>query len=87
MLFLEIPLCQNNPCEQTCTNLPGSYACGCKAGYTKTNKREPKDKKCTGKLYFVTFHNFLLLASETERSSWAKYTVLSSKCKVVAGSW
>ena len=36
------------PCDQMCTNTPGSYVCSCYAGYTMAT-----DGRCNGKNIFV----------------------------------
>ncbi|XP_057305208.1 uncharacterized protein LOC130642139 isoform X2 [Hydractinia symbiolongicarpus] len=43
----DINECYSRPCDQNCRNLPGTYACTCRAGFTKTNPRNPTDRSCT----------------------------------------
>ena len=39
ILYTDINECANNPCKNgaACVNLPGSYHCDCKSGYTGNN--------------------------------------------------
>lgn len=39
----------SKPCNQKCTNLPGTYACTCRNGFTKTHPDDATDKFCTRK--------------------------------------
>ena len=43
---VDINECQSSPCDQSCRNLPGSYACSCRRGYKKTYPHEQKHGKC-----------------------------------------
>ena len=36
------------PCDQSCTNMPGSFVCSCYAGYTMT-----ADGGCMGKVIYL----------------------------------
>uniref|UniRef100_A0A7M5XAK0 Uncharacterized protein n=1 Tax=Clytia hemisphaerica TaxID=252671 RepID=A0A7M5XAK0_9CNID len=41
----DIDECLRKPCDQTCKNLPGTYACSCRTGYKKINN-DPKSRQC-----------------------------------------
>ena len=49
-LFSDINECANNPCDQVCTDTPGSYTCACRAGFIMD-----ANQKCQGKhsVYFT----------------------------------
>ena len=55
-LISDINECNNNPCDQVCTNTVGSYTCSCRTGFTLN-----ANQKCQGKIYcncsFWTIHN------------------------------
>ena len=48
-LMTDIDECKSKPCVQICTNLKGTWACGCKPGYVKTDTRYPRDRRCSGR--------------------------------------
>lgn len=35
MFFSDVNECNSNPCQHTCTNVPGSFTCQCHSCYTK----------------------------------------------------
>ncbi|XP_057304820.1 uncharacterized protein LOC130641844 [Hydractinia symbiolongicarpus] len=43
----DINECSSSPCDHNCRNLPGTYACTCRAGFTKTNPFNPTDRSCS----------------------------------------
>jgi len=42
---VDINECLKSPCQQTCSNLRGSFACSCRRGYRKVSS-DPKDGRC-----------------------------------------
>ncbi|XP_057304688.1 uncharacterized protein LOC130641759 isoform X2 [Hydractinia symbiolongicarpus] len=43
----DINECSSSPCDHNCQNLPGTYACTCRDGFTKTNPNIPTDRSCS----------------------------------------
>ena len=55
-LYLDVNECDNNPCDQLCTNTDGSYTCSCRAGFTKD-----ANEKCQGYVDYLVFCFRILL--------------------------
>ena len=48
LLIIDIDECRSKPCDQVCTNRPGSYTCSCRTGYKKINNN-PTSRQCVSK--------------------------------------
>ena len=55
-LCLDINECVQKPCDQVCTNLPGSYVCSCRTGFKKINN-DPKSRQCVSKKHLLICEN------------------------------
>jgi hypothetical protein len=70
----------NNPCDQLCTDTPGSYTCACRAGFTMD-----ANQKCQGKhsLYFALKYIYALMIMPP---LW-KFCPLTLYSIIVASLW
>ena len=48
LVIIDIDECKSRPCDQVCTNRPGSYTCSCRTGYKKINNN-PTSRQCVSK--------------------------------------